>query len=170
MKKAQPDDVKLINPTLDDYDFYYNLKSEESNIYWSGHKKKPDYEGFKKWYMTNAIEQGIVFKFIEFSGQKAGALYFRVENNECTYLGIAVSELYQGMGISEIALEKLNEYLDTTYPECSHIKVLIRIDNERSIHIHEKLGYNRTGVKKPLYLESDEKEIIMEEWQLFLKK
>lgn len=170
MIKAQSDEVKLVDATLEDYDFYYRLKSEESNIYWSGHKKKPDYDGFKKWYMTNVIDKGIVFKFIEFNGQKAGALYFRVENEECTYLGIAVSELYQGMGISEIALEKLNEYLNATYPECNFIKVLIRFDNDRSIHIHEKLGYKRTGVTKPLYLESDEKDIIMEEWQLLLSK
>lgn len=170
MNKAGLEEVNLINARYEDYDFYYDLKSEPSNIYWSGHKKKPDYSSFRNWYIENVIEQRIMFKFIEWKGEKVGAIYFRIDDQICSYLGLAISEKFQGKGIARLAVEKFIEYVKSYYNSCETIKFFIREDNNISIKIHEKLGCRKTGKFEYTFLASDDKEIKKEEWQLILKR
>lgn len=168
MTKVIFEEITLTNARIKDYDFYYDLKSEPSNIYWSGHKNKPDYNSFKKWYIENAIEQRISFKFIEWKGEKIGAIYFKIDDKICTYLGLAISEKFQGKGIARLAVEKFIECVKYNYHNCEVIRFLIREDNNISIKIHEKLGCRKTGKFEYTFLVSDDKDIKMEEWELKL--
>lgn len=34
--------LKIELATIDDFDFFYEIKSEENNIFWTGHKEKPN--------------------------------------------------------------------------------------------------------------------------------
>lgn len=36
--------------TMDDFEFFYDLKCEENNIFWTGHGEKPQKENLKKFY------------------------------------------------------------------------------------------------------------------------
>jgi len=56
MDKARFEDVVLTNASIEDYDFYYDLKSESSNVYYLGHNKEPDYSNFGNRYVENVIE------------------------------------------------------------------------------------------------------------------
>ena len=86
----------------------------------------------------------------------------------CTYLGLAISEKFQGKGIARLAVEKYLEYVKFNYPSCKKIKFFIREDNNISIKIHEKLGCRRTGRFEYNFLASDDKDIKMEEGELTL--
>ena len=39
--------IEIIEANLDFFDFFYDIKSEEDNIYWSGHEEKPKYNALK---------------------------------------------------------------------------------------------------------------------------
>ena len=41
--------------TLDDFEFFYDLKCEESNIYWTGHNEKPNKENLYAFF-SKAVE------------------------------------------------------------------------------------------------------------------
>lgn len=169
MQKATLDEISFIKGVLEDYDFYYELKSEPSNIYWSGHKNRPDYNNFKIWYIENVINEQIIFHFICWNGKKVGALYFSINNAICINYGIAVSERVQGRGIASLAVNKFIDIIKFKYTSCKQIRFLIREDNVASIKIHEKLGFQRTGKNEYKFLESDGREIKMEEWIIDLK-
>ena len=36
--------VSIRNASMDDFEFFYKLKCEDTNIFWTGHDKKPDRE------------------------------------------------------------------------------------------------------------------------------
>jgi len=169
MVKAISEEIRLIEPKIEDYDFYYDLKSEKTNIFWSGHTQKPNYETFKVWYIENVINKSIIFKFIDWKNKHVGALYFKIYNNICTYLGLAISEKYQGLGISKIAVLAFINHIKEVYVDCETIKFYIREDHYQSISIHKKLGCIQSGEYEYKFLESENKEIKMIEWILRIK-
>lgn len=163
---AKLEDIEMVNSTMEDYEFYYNLKCEESNIYWSGYTKKPDYNNFKQWYMDNVISKRISFFIILYNNEKVGAIYFNmIDDSYCNYLGLAITERVQGRGIATLAVLKFFEYIRKNYPKCMTIGFYIRLDNLASQKIHAKLGCTKTDKIEERYLESEEKNIIMEFWQ-----
>lgn len=165
-QRAKIEEVDLVKATLEDYDFYYNLKCEKTNIYWSGFLTRPDYDGFKDWYENNVIKNKISFYFITHNNLKVGAIYYRIiDENHCNYLGLAVTEKVEGRGIGTLAVSKFLEHIRRTYPKCKIIDVNIRIDNFASQKVHEKLGFRKTGETEDVYLESEGKNIAMEYWR-----
>lgn len=160
------DEIQFIIGNIEDYEFYYDLKCEESNIYWSGYKYKPTYEKLKQWYIDKVINNGIEFRFIEYNNVKVGALYYKLEDSICKYLGLAVSEKFSGNGIAKATVEKfINEIKNLN---CKKIQFFIRTDNLASIKIHEKLGCKRSGHTEYLYIESEDRDVLMEEWELYI--
>ena len=53
-----------MNPKLatpEDFDSYYELRCDESNILWTGHNRVPDKEGLRGWYLENIKKEGRYF-------------------------------------------------------------------------------------------------------------
>ncbi len=169
MDKAKLSDICLVSATIEEYDFYYNLKCEESNIYWTGHDKKPDYNSFKNWYVDNVLSKKLSFYIIKWRDVNVGAIYYNMVSNDfCNYLGLAITEKVQGKGIATLAVTKFIEHIRMIYPDCTKIGFYIREDNTVSQNIHKKLGCVKTGETEELYLASEKKNIIMDYWQLLL--
>ena len=168
-QRAKIEEVDLVKATQADIDFYYNLKCEKSNIYWSGLLTRPDYDDFKDWYEINVINNKISFYFITHNNLKVGAIYYRIiDENHCNYLGLAVTEKVEGRGIATFAVSKFLEHIRMTNPKCKIIDFYIRIDNFASQKVHEKLGFKKTGKTEAVYLESEGKKITMEYWRYVL--
>lgn len=169
MENIKIQEIELINATIDDYDFYYALKSEKSNIYWSGHKRKPDQKKFRSWYRINVLNSDICFKIILCKGKKVGVIYFKlIDQLKCNYLGLGISEKYQGKGIASVVVLKFIENLKINFPNCLKIIFFIRADNLNSQKIHLKLGCTKTGEYEDQYLKSNKTEVTLEEWELIL--
>lgn len=71
--------VKLRLAVPEDFDFFYELKCEESNIYWTGHGEKPNREKLYLFFI-GAIEhahkkEARKIFIIEDSGVPVGHLY-----------------------------------------------------------------------------------------------
>lgn len=98
--------IEFRKATTDDYDFYFDIKSEESNIYWTGHENKPDYNVLKKWYKNNILSLDRVI-YIIFSQNRIGYAYIDILSKESFEVSIAISENYQNRGYGNLALKQL---------------------------------------------------------------
>lgn len=111
MRKAK-ERTKVIDlrlATLDDFDFFYDLKCEDSNIFWTGHGEKPERENLYLFY-KNAVEKADepsarkIF-IVENDGVKIGHLYIIPDiENDSFELAPAISERYCGHGYAQKAI------------------------------------------------------------------
>lgn len=89
----------------DDFDFFYKLKSEASNIFWTGHDSPPDREGLQK-YFDNILahqDEKLARKIyvILYNNSPAGTIYL-IPSKVPGEIDIApaVSDIYRGKGIA----------------------------------------------------------------------
>lgn len=140
--------IELIKFDSSDIDFYHKLKSEESNVFWSGYLSKPTKESIVNWYERNVVRGDVLMYLIKYNGQDAGVIYYRVKSSvEIEYLGLGIIEKYQGMGLATQSFLKLLAILRTIHPSVKYISAFIRIDHMKSRSIHQKLGFVETNEK-----------------------
>lgn len=141
--------LELIEGTLKNFDFYYNLKCEYSAIYWSGYEKSPqktnlythyvnllDYKEHKNKEIYFIISDNVEFGYIQFTYNK----------NEIE-LGIGVSERYSGKGIGTKAINLALEKLQKKYKNMD-VVAWIREDNKASERIFKNNGFFNTWKQK----------------------
>lgn len=102
--------IELRLATLDDFDFFYELKCEDSNIFWTGHGEKPKRENLYSFF-ENAVEQAEkpdarkIF-IVENGGTPVGHLYVIPDlQNNSFELAPAILERYCGHGYARKAIE-----------------------------------------------------------------
>lgn len=64
--------VELKLATAEDFDFFFELKSEDFGIYWGGHEGKPDRDSLRKYF----------FDILEQQNQKMGKKIYIIYDNE----------------------------------------------------------------------------------------
>lgn len=99
-------EIKLAEKS--DFDFFYKLKSEESNVFWTGGEDKPKKDNLKAFF-DKAVEHAdilqerkiyIIYNEIK---EKVGHLYI-IPNEEEYDLACAVSQNYWGRGYAKQAI------------------------------------------------------------------
>lgn len=74
------------------------------------------------------------------------------------------------MGVAKSSVKIFVDYLKSNFETCEKVRFLIREDNQASIIIHQNLGCKRTGKTESVFLESDDKFVLMEEWELIIQE
>ncbi len=149
---------------LSDFEFFFALKSEPSNIFWTGHSSPPDRTGLKSFFdeaVNKQTKPGFRRIYIILrNGTPVGTLYLiPFTGLEKFELAPAISEKYWGQGIAKEALslgieegKKLNfKKLSTT----------IREDNTASLHAFHACGVEPTGEFKMVYIPGLSREVKM---------
>ena len=169
METVRYDHISLVRGDINDFEFYYRLKCEESNIEWSGFIGKPDREKLFSWYKNNVLDKKYEFFIIKNNNMYVGALYFKFNSTEsCEFLGIGVSEKEQGKGIAVFALKRFIEYIIKNYPSCKIITTLIREDNLKSQQAFKRAGFLFSGKIEYKYLSSIARKIKMQRFEIEL--
>lgn len=148
----------------EDFDFYYNLKCEESAIYWGGFEKAPDRENFhnhfNKIVTGNYDERQLLFALD--SNFLVGFLQL-TRNTDSEYeISYGVSEHYRGHGYGYAILEYAKKIIVQMERKVSLIGY-VRYDNIASIKCFQYNGFLRCdefderffpidGEKKKMYL------------------
>ena len=150
--------------TLEDFDFFYDLKCEESNIYWTGHDEKPKREnlyGFFKSAIDNVAgrETRKIF-IVENDSIPVGHLYVipDLETNSFE-LAPAVSEKYRGKGYAKKAIE-LGLQIGQEYG-FSKLFTSIREDNTASLKVFAACGAKLLPEYRMVYIPKLGKEVKM---------
>lgn len=149
----------------EDFDFFYDLKSEESNIFWTGHGEKPEKDNLLSFF-TKAVQDADKpdarkIYIVEDDGLKVGHLYITPEKCGEGYfeLATAISERYWGRGYARKAIALgLEEGKKLGFHK---MRDSIREDNIASMKAYKSCGVTVTDEYKMVYIPKLDKEIRM---------
>ncbi|MEY8390529.1 GNAT family N-acetyltransferase [Lachnospiraceae bacterium 45-W7] len=154
--------VKIRLAKLDDFDFFYEMKCEDINIFWTGHGTKPERENLYSFFKTaiNNADHREARKIyiIEDDGRKVGHLYI-IPDGTCFELATAVIQQQQGKGYARKAIALgLDEGKNRGYKK---MVTSIREDNIASMKAYTSCGVRVTDKFKMVYIPKLEKEVKM---------
>lgn len=150
---------------MNEYDFYFSLKSEEGNIYWGGFASAPDYENLKRNYQDVIVNKVKKILIIRYNNNNVGYMTFKIyDTTILDDFSIAVSDEFGGRSIASLAMQKLEEYLKKEHSDCKTFYSYIRLDNVVSQKVHKNNGFVFTCEYKDKFLESDNKVIRLQKW------
>jgi len=108
--------IEIKKATILDFDFYYKVKSEPDNIYWTGHSKAPNYEELKKWYYNTIMFNNKKIIYIPFyQDQRIGYLYVDIKDKNVVELPMGISKKYEGTGLAYYVFKKFIELVVRDY-------------------------------------------------------
>lgn len=99
--------LQLCKGVREDFEFYYNLKSEPSTVHWEGYSKKPDKQGLKQYFYSlvdNQLNKQIYF--IKDTGREGpyGYIQLTFVTEAVLEIGYAVCERFRGNGYGQYAV------------------------------------------------------------------
>lgn len=153
--------LKLV--TKDDYDNFYKLKSDESNIFWTGWNDKPDYDNLKEFF-NKTIDNLKDLKdrriYLAFDNELViGYIYIDYVDDNTFHLSPAIYSDYQGKGYGkELIRLGIKEGLKLGY---KNMEAYIREDNIASQKCFEYNGAIKTDKYELKFIPNLNKEIKM---------
>lgn len=133
------------------FDDYYFIRCDSTDIYWMGHRKKPDYETLKECYMKRLdtcrfSEVGdkriLLVHYISNTEERNIGQVLLTITSEGIEIGISVLQEYQGLGIGTDVIKQVIEIAK----QYSDIMIAnIRDDNFASQKSFQKNGFQRTN-------------------------
>lgn len=160
--------ISLKLAELDDFNFFYHLKCELSNIMWSGHAEAPDYENLKHFFTDciqhQAEEDARKIYLVLHDTTPVGHLYLipqlRPAHGKRTFeLSTAISESYWRRGYAKEAIRlglELGRQQGFT-----EMCTSIREDNLASMHAYAACGVQITEEYRMVYIPMLGKEVKM---------
>lgn len=153
--------MELRQATLNDFDFYYRLKCEESSIYWSGFSNFPDRNQLYTFWQT-LIDGTIVGRTIYILSVNLSPVGYVqvVEEKGRLGLSMGIVENARGKGYGKLIIQKAIELSGIKHTYFCYI----REDNYASVKSFEKNGFQKTGLSYKQLFEIDKKEYQMNEY------
>ena len=148
----------------DDFDFFYKLKSEASNIFWTGHDSPPDRDGLQK-YFDNILayqDEKLARKIyvILYNNSPVGTIYLIPSGSSEEFeIAPAVAEEHWGKGIARQAISlslSLGKELGLR-----KMVTTIREDNISSLRAFQACGVHITDLYHMVYIPGLKKEVKM---------
>lgn len=97
--------------TKDDFNFFYEIKKNKDNMYWSGYSKEPSKEKLKDFFYNILNNQDDINKrkiyIIKFKESKCGYLYFDPIDVKNAVISVAILDVFSGNGIGKLAVKNL---------------------------------------------------------------
>lgn len=155
--------IELRKAVISDYDFYFDIKSEKSNIYWTGHDKKPDYNELKNWFKKNISALDRVTYIVINKDNRIGYVYVDYLSEKSFEVSIAISENYQNQGYGYLTLNHLLYILETEFLAESVIAWIFE-KNLASKKIFTKCGFASLNNTKEVFLPKNNSDELMREY------
>lgn len=140
--------IRLIGATLDDFEDYYQIRCEPSDIFWMGHTSPPDYQMiygvFSERLGSKALSAAgdkVIYMAKEANGNTVGFTMLSITDSGIE-IGISLFQKFQGFGFGT---EIISEALFLALNHGTTVFARIRDDNFASQKIFLKNGFIRTG-------------------------
>jgi len=147
----------------DFFDFFYHLKSEKTNIYWSGHLEKPVKNKLKSWYEEQLKSEYRRIFEVTSENKRVGYLYIDKKNRK-TEISYAIKESEMGRGVGTFVVKCAIQYIEDNDYNGYEIVAYVAKKNIASIKILENNFFRPTGLFSRYYFESDARDIDMIEY------
>jgi len=155
--------VKVVKADEAFFDTFFTLKSEDKNIYWSGHEHKPDRANLQRWYLEQLINKNREILKISFNNQDIGYIYLDTKSKYNYLFSYSIFEAFEGKGITTNAINVVIKYLRSKkHPLTIHCNVAET--NSSSIKVLLKNKFVKTGISYNQYFAKLEKDVVMEEY------
>ena len=140
--------IKIVGASIDDFEDYYQIRCEPSDIYWMGHTSPPDYQMIRGVFSERLApktltEEGdkVIFMAKDANDDSVGFAMLSLTNDGIE-IGISLLQKFQGLGYGT---EIISEIVSLTTGKYEHaLYARIRDDNTASQRIFMKNGFIRT--------------------------
>ncbi|MBN1055131.1 N-acetyltransferase [Clostridium botulinum] len=152
--------MKLLFKRCDEEDFedFFILRSDDENMYWTGHDEKPNKTNLKEWYLTQLkrTDRLLFIARSDESDEPVGYLYLDIvgNNNNIIETGHGVNSKYKGKGLGTEIIKFAIDYSRNELPFIDEVDGWILEDNIGSIKNVLKNGYAETDERKEIYLKN----------------
>lgn len=163
VNKESKDTVMLKKAELSDFNFFFEIKSEEDNIFWCGHVKIPERQKLKSFWeeqITNNRNRKIYIIWERMG--RVGYMYVDYADDYIE-ISIGVSLKFSGKGYATKAVKELTDFLNSQNDVCIPIVAYIREDNYKSQHVFGNASYEKSA-EYVLKSFGEEKSLRMEKW------
>lgn len=143
---------QLISSKMEHFDFFYNIKSEEKNIMWTGHMQKPNKDNLYKWFCSQLSNDDRDILIYLVNDIPIGYAYID-NHDDYVETSLAVSDKYESNGYGRDIIIKTIQWCQELYSKPIHSWILDT--NYTSLYIHETIGgYIKTEITKEVIFNS----------------
>ena len=132
-----------------DFDFYYLIRCDEDNLYWTGHASPPLRDSLHDFFSSHIRGRGGSGKRLIFiaeekcSGRKIGYLYLDPVDGDTAEISVAILQDFSGRGFGRQAVAEL---CDFAYSRgFTNLYAMVRDDNLRSQRMFRHAGFEKSG-------------------------
>jgi RimJ/RimL family protein N-acetyltransferase len=131
--------MKLKKAGIEDFEFFYDIKCEDDNLFWCGYVTKPDKKRLWAFWKQNIAENSLRDIYIAVvNNQSVGYAYVDYHSESEIELSLGVSSRVSGKGYGTgLILSLLEKYKD----KYKYITAFVREDNIRSQRVFDKAGF-----------------------------
>lgn len=139
--------IRLLGATLDDFEDYYRIRCEPSDIFWMGHTSAPDYQMIYGVFSErlgsktlSVVGDKVIYMAKDANGNTVGFTMLSITDTGIE-IGISMFQIFQGCGLGT---EIISETLFLALKHGNIVYARIRDDNIASQKIFIKNGFIRT--------------------------
>lgn len=154
--------IEIKEAKLNDFDFYYDLKCEESSVYWGGFSQIPQRNKLYEFWESVTEKSAATGRtiYIMYVNKLPVGYAQVIEENGRLVLSIGISENSRGNGYGNSIIKNVINLRGGKYTYYCYI----REDNFASIKSFEKNGFKKTGFSHKQRFELDNIEYKMNEY------
>ena len=139
---SQPE-LKLAE--LKDYACFYTIRSEKTNLFWTGYDKAPNYDTFKIWFENRLLEEHRKIYLLWLDDQCLGFLNIDTYSDHC-FIGYSIKSAAQGQGLATFMVKESVKLISTL--EKQEIRAWINCTNLASLKVSEKNGFLKSTISE----------------------
>ena len=158
------DKCKIFKADESFFEVFYKIKSEDKNIYWSGHDQKPDYLKLHQWFLDQLVQGNREIFKVVFNSQDVGYIYLDKKDINTYEISYAISEDFEKKGIISRAINEIINYLRLKNKPIRIVANVADI-NIGSIKVLLNNGFEKTGKNYKQFFKKLNKEVVMEEYE-----
>ncbi|MGL5615035.1 MAG: GNAT family N-acetyltransferase [Sarcina sp.] len=144
---------------IKDFESFYEIKSEEDNIFWTNHLEKPKKIELLNWCKGQIENKERIFLIqkLKSSNEIIGYGYIDINEEDTAELSYAVSVKYSGQGFGTELIALLIEYIKENLKDKKEIFAWILENNYKSQAIAKKNNLKKEEKKKELFFLAEKK-------------
>ncbi len=155
--------ISIETATIKFFEDFYILKSEESNIYWSGYENIPIKNNLKMWYETELLNKNRQIFKVTLNSNSVGYLYLDFKDEKKIELSYAISQKISGKGYGTQVVAEAIKYIKSYFNNASIVAYVATI-NKASLSVLEKNNFKVTGNSYKTKFKQIEEDIEMIEY------
>jgi RimJ/RimL family protein N-acetyltransferase len=143
-------EIEIRKAAETDFDFFFSIKCDEDNVYWTGHILPPLRDNLYRFFCSQIQHQDLVTRRTIFiverkrDGASVGYLYLDPTGKDSAEVSIGIMRPFSGRGLGRQAVRELCNLAWKFGFE--NIFAMVREDNLRSQRMFQHAGFKKTEI------------------------